>query len=185
MEVEMNIVVGRDGNEYDLDSGKYKLQKNGIIGGWVGLKGRYQFITKVVDDALIEQDTSISSDNVTQFHLQRAKKQQLSEAYAMKGLSRLSSGNALEAWADIAHTRAEQAQRKDMIGVKSTEIVGKMTGLMPDRRILSDEMGNDVGVRIDISKDVLADALSVIQELRDDSLVDSDYTVIDDIHISE
>ena len=171
----MNIVVGMDGREYDLDCGRFKLQKNGIIGGWVGKHGRYQFITKVKDDALIEHDTSISEENVTQFHLQRAKKQQLSEEYAMKGLSRLSSGNALEAWADIAHTRAQQAQRKDMIGVKSTEIVGKMTGLMPDRRILSDEMPNNVGVRLDISKDVLSDALAVIQELREDNIVDGEF----------
>ena len=174
----MQIIVGMDGKEYDVgEGGNYKLQKNGIIGGWND-EHRYRFITKVADKALVKKETIITSENATQFKLARAKKQQLSEEYAMKGLSRLSSDSAMEAWADLAETRAREAQRTDMIGVKSTEIVGKMTGLMPDRRILADETPNDVGLRLDISKDVLVDALAVIKELRGKDTVDGDFTVV-------
>ena len=174
----MQVIVGMDGKEYEVgEGGAYKLQKNGIIGGWND-EGRYRFITKVADKALIKQETAITSENATQFKLARAKKQQLSEQFAMKGLSRLSTDSAMEAWADLAEIRAKEAKRTDMIGVKSTEIVGKMTGLMPDRRILSDDVPNDVGIRLDISKDVLADALAVIHELRNKDTVDGEFDVV-------
>ena len=174
----MQVVAGMDGKEYQVgEGGAYKLQKNGIIGGWND-DGRYRFITKVADKAMIAKETAITVENATQFKLARAKKQQLSEEYAMKGLSRLSTGSAMEAWADLAETRAREGLRTDMIGVKSTEIVGKMTGLMPDRRILADDTPNDVGIRLDISKDVLADALAVIHELRSRDTIDGDFDVV-------
>ena len=174
----MQVIVGMDGKEYQVgEGGAYKLQKNGIIGGWND-EGRYRFITKVADKALVVKETVITSENATQFKLARAKKQQLSEEYAMKGLSRLSSDSAMEAWADLAETRAREGLRTDMIGVKSTEIVGKMTGLMPDRRILADDTPNDVGIRLDISKDVLADALAVIHELRSKDTIDGEFDVV-------
>jgi hypothetical protein len=137
---------------------KYRILESGAVYG--------KAEKKIVAMDASRNPYAITEENSLDYHRQRASLLVQSQAYARSGVAaHLDTPTALDAWADIVGTQAEQARDKGNRSTESARFVGIATGFMVERYASQSSDVPASGVQINVPVEALVELLNAANRL--------------------